>query len=190
MKNLLLGACTAGLCLSVGCVQDYTYLDPSQNIGFSGSSGSNMNLTDGFLVGDFGNRRGFNGEATRLDGTSDRTYQNTSVNVVREQNGVGAGMVILAVSGATLDDLPAGEHRFSNQGDLSEEIYVNVCGGPDQSSFDYDQPASGTITVTDEPSGLRSVNVSTEAPRLDPTTGIEMGEVETTESSFTFQPQR
>lgn len=192
MKNILLGASTAGLlAASVGCVQDFTYVDPAQNVGFSG--GSNMALRDGFLAGDFGARRGFEGEATRLEGTSDRQYQNTSVNVVREQRGVGAGMVIVAISGTTLDALSAGEHRFSyDEAALdAEAIYVNVCSGDSASGFDYDQPAqNGSLTIEDSPNGLRTVDVHTEAPRLDPVTGVETGEIEESDATFSFQPQQ
>lgn len=191
MKHILLGACGAGILASIGCVQDFTYVDPAQNIGFAG--GSNMALRDGFLAGDFGARRGFDGEATRLEGTSDRQYQNTSVNVVREQRGVGAGMVIVAVSGTTLEALSVGEHRFSyDEAELaSEAIYVNVCGGDSASGFDYDQPAqNGTVTIEDAPNGLRTVDVHTEAPRLDPITGVETGEMEESDATFTFQPQQ
>jgi len=192
MKNILLGACTAGLCLSVGCVQEFDYVDPTQNVDLGGG-GSNMALQDGFLAGDFGTRRGFEGEATRLEGSSDREYRSTSVNVVREQRGLGAGMVILAVSGNTLDEMATGEHRFSyDEASFSDEtIYVNVCGGDSSSSFDYDQPArNGTVTVEEAPNGLRTVDIQTEAPVLDPATGIETGEVETSTASFTFRPQR
>lgn len=192
MKNILLGACTAGLCLSVGCVQEFDYVDPTQNVDLGGG-GSNMALQDGFLAGDFGTRRGFEGEATRLEGSSDRQYRSTSVNVVREQRGLGAGMVILAVSGTTIDEMAVGEHRFSyDEATYSDEqIYANVCGGDSSSSFDYDQPArNGTLTIEEAPNGLRTVDIQTEAPVLDPVTGIETGETETSTASFTFRPQR
>ena len=192
MKNPLVGALTIGLCGSVGCVQEYDYVDPAQNVDLGGG-GSNMTLQDGFLAGDFGTRRGFEGEATRLEGNSDREYRSTSVNVVREQRGLGAGMVILAVSGTTLDEMATGEHRFSyDEASFSDEaIYVNVCGGDSSSSFDYDQPArNGSLTIEEAPNGLRSVDIQTTSPVLDPTTGIDTGDVETATTSFTFRPQR
>jgi hypothetical protein len=192
MKKLLLGALTTGLCGSVGCVQEYDYVDPTQNVDLGGGA-SNMALQDGFLAGDFGTRRGFDGEATRLEGNSDREYRSTSVNVVREQRGLGAGMVILAVSGTTLDEMATGEHRFSyDEASFSDEaIYVNVCGGDSSSSFDYDQPArNGSVTIEEAPNGLRSVDIQTATPVLDPATGIETGDVETATTSFTFRPQR
>ncbi len=182
MKNILLGACTAGLTLSAGCLQDYNYVDPTESV-----LGSNMQLADGYLAGDFGDRTGFDGEATGLEGNIDRQYQNTSVNVVREQRGLGAGMIILHVSGNTLDRLAPGEHTFSRDEALSDQaIYVNVCGGQSASAFDYDQPASGTLTIEDSPNGLRTVDIQTEAPRLD-VNGNETNEVEASTASFTFQ---
>lgn len=191
MKNLLLGVCSAGLALTVGCVQDFTYVDPEQNVGVPG--GSNMSLQNGFLAGDFGVRRGFDGEATGLEGSTDRQYRSTTVNIVREERGLGAGMVILAVSGTTLDELAVGEHRFNyDEATFSDEaIYANVCGGDSASSFDYDQPArTGTLIVTESPDGLRSVEVTTEAPVIDTVTGVETAEIETSSAAFTFRPQR
>ncbi len=190
--TLLLGACTIGM-LSVGCLQEHTYLDPDQNAGFTNTSSSTMSLRDGALRGDFGDRRGFNGEATRLEGQNDPAYGMTTVNVVREQDGVGAGMVILSISGRTLDKLDVGEHPFSYDDSFenSSEVYVNVCGGDDDSAFDYDQPAqAGTITIEDSPNGLRTVDVHTETPSLDPQTGAETGANEITDSSFSFPMQQ
>ncbi len=182
MKNILLGACTAGLTFMVGCVQDYNYTDPTESL-----AGANMVLADGYLAGDFGDRTGFDGEATGLQGNIDRQYENTSVNVVREQRGVGAGMVILHISGNTLDKLAQGEHTFSRDEGLSDEaIYVNVCGGQSASAFDYDQPASGTLTIEDSPNGLRTVDIQTEAPRLD-RDGNPTRDMEESQASFTFQ---
>lgn len=192
MKNLLLGACAAGLSLSTGCVQEFTYVDPTQNIDIATGTGNTMSLRDGYLVGDFGARRGFDGETTRLEGSTDLEYKSTSVNIVREQRGVGAGMVILAISGTTLDEMALGEHRFNydEAGFSDEAVYANVCGGDSSSSFDYDQPArNGTIVIEEAPGGQRTVEVHTETPVLDPMTGLETGEIETSTSNFTFQPQ-
>ncbi len=192
MKNILLGACAAGLCLSTGCMREFEYRDPTQNLDLNTGSGNAVSLRDGYLVGDFGSRRGFDGETTRLEGSTDHEYKSTSVNIVREQRGVGAGMVILAISGTTLDEMAVGEHRFAydEAGFSDEAIYANVCGGDSSSSFDYDQPArSGTIVIEEAPGGQRTVEVQTEAPVLDPMTGLETGEVETSTSNFTFRPQ-
>lgn len=191
MKTLLLGACTVGLL--TGCLQERTYLDPEQNLGFNSGSSSNMSLRDGRLSGDFGPRRGFDGEATRLEGSNDPQYGMTVVNVVREQQNVGAGMVILSISGRTLDNFEAGEHTFRyDQNELSatnNEVFVNVCGGNDDSAFDYDAPAeSGTITVEDTADGLRQVDIHTETPVLDPATGLQTDDVEISDSSFSYQP--
>lgn len=193
MKTLLFGACTAGLLLSVGCMQEYNYLDPAQNAGIGTSASSNLSLTDGYLAGDFGARRGFDGEATRLEGSTDRQYKMSVVNVVREQNNVGAGMVILSTSDITLDELTPGEHRFSydEASYARTNIFVNVCSGADDSMFDYDAPAeSGTVTVTDGANGLRTVEVVTETPTVDPVTGLQTGNVEVSNSTFSYQPNR
>lgn len=192
MKTLLLGACTVGL-LSAACLQDHTYLDPQQNAGFNNTSASSMQLRDGRLAGDFGGRRGFNGEATRLEGSNDPAYGMTVVNVVRDQEDVGAAMVILSISGRTLDKMEVGEHSFhydesSMNGD--EEVFSNVCGGNTSSSFDYDAPArDGTITIQDAPNGLRTVDIHTETPVVDSSTGEETGGIELTDSSFSFPMQ-
>ncbi len=191
MKTILLGACTVGLL--TGCLQERTYLDPEQNIGLTGSS-SNMSLRDGQVHGDFGPRRGFDGEATRLEGSNDPQYGMTVVNVVREQENVGAGMVILSISGRTLDNFEPGEHSFRyDQNDLStnSEIFVNVCGGNDDTAFDYDAPAeNGTITVEDGTDGQRHVDIHTETPVVDASTGVPTDDVEISDSSFAYQPSQ
>jgi hypothetical protein len=198
MKNLLVSAAALGLVASsVGCLQERTYLDPRQDLGFGGDGGlsaSNMNLRDGRLRGDFGARRGFDGAATDLQGSNDVDYRMTTVNVVREEAGRGAGMVILSTSGRTLDELPVGEHAF-NYEDASlganEEVFVNVCGGADAGAFDYDAPArEGTVTIEEDASGNRTVSIHTETPVVDPSTGVETGAVETSDSTFTYAPTR
>ena len=193
MKTLLLGACTVGL-LSVGCLQERTYLDPEQNVGFNSTADSTMQLRDGSLRGDFGSRRGFNGEATQLDGSNDAAYGMTVVNVVRSQQEVGAAMVILSISGRTLDKFEVGEHSFQydeSSANREEQVYVNVCGGSDSNSFDYDAPADhGTLTIEDTPDGLRNVQIHTETPTIDPATGTETGTIETSDSAFGFVLQR
>lgn len=191
MKTLLLGAvCSVGLLSTVGCLQDRTYLDPQQNAGFNNTSASQMSLRDGRLAGDFGGRRGFNGEASRLEGSNDPAYGMTTVNVVRSQEEVGAAMVILSISGRSLDKFEVGEHSFhydESSLDTNEQVFVNVCGGADDTAFDYDAPArDGTITIEDSPEGLRSVDIHTETPMIDNNTGLETGDVELTDSSFSF----
>jgi hypothetical protein len=193
MKNLILGTCVSGLMLaSVGCVDSYTYVDQDLlNGGFLGA-GSNMQLTNGRLRGDFGPRSGFDGDATFMSGTNDREYQMTTVNVSREQDRLGAGMVILSVVGRTLDELGPGQHRFAySDSGLDQQIYVNGCSGPGIESFDYDLPADrGTVSIEETPEGLRRVEVITETTRVDPVTGnILAGEVETSETVFHYAPR-
>lgn len=189
--TLLLGACAVGM-LSVGCLQDRTYLDPNQNLDpfASSSSSSTMNLKNGRLQGDIGGRRGFSGDATRLEGMNDPAYDTTSVNVVRTQEGTGAAMVILNISGRSLDRLSVGEHAFSASDFGSDVVvYSNVCssGLADDSSFDYDAPVDqGTITIEDAPDGTRTVDVHTETRPIDPSTGEPLDGIEITDSSFAF----
>jgi hypothetical protein len=194
MKTLLMSAATTALVAStVGCLQERTYLDPSANLGFGADPAANMSLRDGFLRGDFGDRRGFDGVATNLNGSNDGEYRMTTVNVVREEAGRGAGMVILSTSGRTIDALEAGEHvfRYDPESLVDDEIFVNVCGGNDASAFDYDAPAAnGSLTIVDLPEGGRSVDLHTETPVLNPATGEPTGAVELTDSSFVYQPNR
>jgi hypothetical protein len=197
MKNLLLGAATSALAgfvvTSTGCMQERTYVDPTVDLGFGGLPASNMNLRDGYLRGDFGVRRGFDGEATNLQGSNDVDYRMTTVNIVREESARGAGMVILSTSGRTLDQLEPGEHafRYDETGLGADEIFVNVCGGADASAFDYDAPATaGTLTIEDTPTGERRVDLHTETPVVDPSTGMPTGGIESSDSSFSYQPNR
>lgn len=191
MKTLVLGAGTLVLLGAVtGCLQQRTYIDPEQSLDFTSETASNMSLHDGRLSGDFGARKGIDGEATRLEGSNDAQYGMTVVNVVREQKDVGAAMVILSISGRTLNDFEPGEHMFSyDENDLSDsQVFVNVCGGNDDSAFDYDAPADGNIVITQTPDGQRQVDIHTETLVLDPSTGESTGTVELSDSSFTYQP--
>jgi hypothetical protein len=102
-------------------------------------------------------------------------------------------MVILSTSGRTLDELEPGEHTFRyDEASLDDdEIFVNVCGGADASAFDYDAPAAnGTLVIEDLPEGGRAVDLHTETPVLDLSSGEPTGAVEITDSSFTYQPNR
>jgi len=188
MKNNLRHAATAALVIaSTGCLQERTYVDPTANLGFSPETASNMTLRDGALRGDFGARRGFDGVATNLQGSDDPQFRMTTVNIVREEAGRGAAMVIVSTSGRTLDELELGEHvfRYDETGLGDDEIFVNVCGGQDASAFDYDAPAAnGSLTIEDTPEGLRTVAVHTETPTVDPATGAPTGAIEITDSSF------
>ena len=190
MKTLLLGIGTSALLLGSGaCLQERAYVDPNQNVGLDAAD--NMALSDGSLRGDFGARRGFEGDATGLRGSSDPAYRMTTVHVVREQNDLGAGMIILSTSGKTLDELAVGEHTFAYDPNSLDEnnIFVNVCSGVDAQMFDYDAPADrGTLTITPTADGQREVTVETETARLDPTTGAPTGDFETSLSTFTYQP--
>jgi hypothetical protein len=197
MKNLLVSSALLGLTVSaMGCLQERTYLDPEQDFGFADSGGvsSNMPLRSGTLRGDFGSRRGFDGEATDLQGSNDAEYGMTTVNIVREEARRGAGMVIFSTSGRTLDDFEVGEHAFRYNAESltsNEEVFVNVCGGDDASAFDYDTPAErGTVTIEEDTAGNRTVAVHTETPVLDPVSGVPTGSIESTDSSFTYTPSR
>ena len=127
-----------------------------------------------------------------LGGTEFSPVSEEEVEEVFQLARIGAGMVILAISGTTLDEMALGEHRFNydEAGFSDQAVYANVCGGDSSSSFDYDQPArNGTIVIEEAPGGQRTVEVQTETPVLDPMTGLETGEVETSTSNFTFRPQ-
>jgi hypothetical protein len=187
--KLILGSLSLAL-LAVGCMNQREYMDPTQNSGLTGSV-SNMAVRDGNLRGDFGPRRGFDGEATDMQGSSDYEFKSSNVNVAREENGRGAGMVILWTNGKTLEQLDLGRHDFEyDENSLDQgEISANVCSGSAPGSYDYDQPADkGHIVISDNPQGGREVAVHTETHRLDPVTGARTDNLEVSDTSFTFVP--
>ena len=105
---------------------------------------------------------------------------------MREQRGVGVGMVIVALSGLTLNDLAVGEHRFNYDVDTIEtqSIFVNVCSGDSDAAFDYDVAAArGVLVVSENNDGLVDVDVHTETLRIE-------GGVDVTDSSFSFSRKR
>ena len=79
--KLLLGTLALAT-LAIGCVNQKEYMDPAQNLGLNGSV-SNMAVRDGMLRGDFGPRRGFDGDATDMSGSSDYEFKTSNVNVTR-----------------------------------------------------------------------------------------------------------
>lgn len=179
--------------LSVGCLQERELMDPQANLGIeAGGAVTNLAVKNGLLRGDFGARRGFDGEATEMTGTSDREFKTSSVVVTREEEGRGAGMVILWTNGKTLEQLELGRHDFAYDPESidQDEVTANVCSGAAAGSIDYDQPADrGHIIVEDNPEGGRDIELHTETARLDPITGErDFSRMETSTTAFTFQP--
>jgi len=169
--------------VSGGCLQDFDAVDDDSVLG----AGAAVAVSDGFLAGDFGGRRGFDGAATHLSASTDVQHASSLVHVMREQRGVGAGMVIISLSGRTLGDLEAGAHAFSyDEATLeTQSIFVNVCSGDTGAAFDYDAPvARGTLVVEVGADGSRTIDLHTETPRVDPATGKDTDVVEATDVSF------
>jgi hypothetical protein len=194
MKLVLpaLGLAVTGL-LTTGCLQQRELMDPEANLGIeAGGPVANIALSDGLLAGDFGSRRGFDGDATEMNGSTDYEFKTTNVVVTREENSRGAGMVILWTNGRTLEQLEVGRHDFEYDPQALEQdtVTANVCSGDSAASIDYDQPADrGTLLVEDDPEGGRRITVETETARLDPTTGDrDFNRMETSSTSFTFVP--
>lgn len=188
--KLLVGSLGLSL-LAVGCMNEREYMDPAQNLGGLNGSVSNMAVRDGLLRGDFGPRKGFDGEATDMNGSSDYEFKTSNVNVAREENNKGAGMVILWTNGKTLEQLEDGRHDFAYDENSidQDEITANVCSGAAPGSYDYDQPVDkGHIVVSDNPEGGKQVDVHTETNKLDPVTGARTDEVEVADTSFVFVP--
>ncbi len=150
------------------------------------SHGAPVSLADGLIAGDFGPRRGIDGAATRLEASTDSDAVSSTIHIMREQRGVGVGMVIVALSGLTLNDLAVGEHRFNYDVDTIEtqSIFVNVCSGDSDAAFDYDVAAArGVLVVSENNDGLVDVDVHTETLRIE-------GGVDVTDSSFSFSRKR
>lgn len=148
--------------------------------------GAPIALRDGLLAGDFGPRRGIAGSATWLEGRSDG--DSTSVHIVREQRGVGTGMVIVSLSGVSFDELTSGAHAFSvDENTLdAQTIFVNVCSGDADVAFDYDVPARGTLVVDRvvvDGVEVVDIDVHAESARSD-------GGIDVTDASFSYVPVR
>lgn len=178
---------------TTACVQQRELMDPQSNLGIeSGGPMANIALSDGNLRGDFGSRRGFDGDATEMSGSSDYEFKTSNVVVTREENGRGAGMVILWTNGETLEQLEPGRHDFQYDPEALEQgtVTANVCSGESAGSIDYDQPADrGTVTVEDVPEGGRRIDVHTETAELDPTTGNrDFSNMEESDTAFVFAP--
>jgi hypothetical protein len=178
--------------LSIGCMQQREFMDPTSNLGIeNGRSQSNMSMRNGLVRGDFGERRGFDGEATHMDGASDYEFKSSYVNVARQEESRGAGMVIVSTNGKTLEQLEIGRHDFEyNEESLDQDVVlVSVCSGTSVGAIDYDQPADrGHLVVSDNPEGGRRIDVHTETAELDPVTGARLSQTESSDTSFVFVP--
>ncbi len=162
----------------MACLSDHVYEDSNnntfgnapgefgRNVGARPSDridgtfdGSVPQLTSGTLRGDFGGRTGFNGQA-ELWGESMNDYQMTTVLITREQQPAGGAMFIFVTDGIDLQDIPVGRTVFSSD-DPYGSIWVNVCSGEGSGDFDYDEPASGEVIVTERGDGTRGVELHT-----------------------------
>src|SRR5688500_7920101 len=75
---------TVGVVAATGCLNERVYVDPNSNASFEGAGApNNLNLADGTLRGDFGPRRGFDGNATEMQGSSDPEWRTSTVTVAR-----------------------------------------------------------------------------------------------------------
>lgn len=183
MKLMIPGVTLAALVVLAGCMNERTYVDPTSHL--KDGDTQKMNVTGGALRGDFGTRRGFDGPATELSGTSDLDFRTSTVTVSRAEQERGTGMVILWTNGRLLSELAPGEHTFAYdpQSLDAAEIEARVCSGEDGSSIDYDAPADrGTVLVQQTPEGTQ-IDVSTETAILDDT-GTPTGNFEQASSSF------
>jgi hypothetical protein len=145
------------------------------------------------IAGDVGNGRVIGGAATEALGWDDDTNDMTTVTVLRDEPEV-TGMVIFTSVGQQLDELELGEHGFGTRDPAPADgrnVAVAVCGGNGGRSFDYDvQVDGGTVTVTEDEEGLRTVAVHAELLLRAPDTGEPTGEVRTTDASFRYRPMR
>jgi hypothetical protein len=152
-----------------------------------------MTVDGGGLAGDIGNGRVIDGDATEALGWDDDTNRMTTVTVLRDEPEL-SGMMIFTSVGQLLDELPPGEHGFGTRDPAPADgrnVVVAVCGGNGGRSFDYDvQVDGGTVTVTEDEEGVRTVAVHAELLLRTPDTGQPTGEVRTTEAFFTYRPMR
>jgi hypothetical protein len=172
---------------ATACLNERVYMDPTQNASFGGGRpASNMNLQDGHLRGDFGPRRGFDGAAQEMQGSSDPEWRTSTVTLTRNENARGTGMVILWTNGIVLENLEVGSHDYAyDESSLdAPPVSANVCSGPDSASIDYDRPADQvTINVSQTPEG-RQYDLHTETVVVDEGTGERTDRVETSDTTF------
>lgn len=192
MKHVL-PLLAVAIAATTGCMYEREYMDPNQNASFGGSSqASNINLQNGSLRGDFGPRRGFDGIATEMQGSSDLNWRTSTVSVTRSEEARGTGMVILWTNGLVLENLELGAHDFAYDPSSIEAppVSANVCSGMDSASIDYDRPADQvSVVVSQTPQG-RQYDLHTETVLVDSVTGEATNEVETSDTTFVVAPAR
>lgn len=191
MKHVL-PLLAVAIAATAGCMNERVYMDPSQTTGFGGSQASNLNLQNGSIRGDFGPRRGFDGAATEMQGSSDLQLRSSTVSVTRSEDVRGTGMIILWTNRLALEELELGAHDFAYDPTSFDTppVSANVCSGVDSASIDYDRPADQvTVVVSQTPEGRR-YDVHTETALVDPVTGEAGTDVETSDTSFVVAPAR
>jgi hypothetical protein len=187
MKHVALPLLAIGIAATTACMNEREYMDPTVGSSF-GSNGetTGLNLQNGALRGDFGARRGFDGPADELQGSSDTAWPSSTVTLTRTEQERGTGMVILWTQGITIENLAVGTHdfRYDPNSVDTPPVSANVCSGRNASDIDYDRPADQvTVDVTQTPAG-RQFDVHTETARVDPATGEATDEIEASDSTF------
>lgn len=180
MKYVLPVLAVVAATVAAGCMNERTYMDPTQNASFgSGGPQNTINLANGHLRGDFGPRTGFDGQATDMQGSSDPEWRTSTVTVTRSEDIRGTGMVIIWTNGITLEALDVGAHDYTYDPTSLDAtpVSMNVCSGGDSSSIDYDRPVDHvTATVQETPEG-RSYQLHTITAKLnelgEPTNDVE-----------------
>ena len=187
MKYVLPVLAVAAAAVAAGCMNERTYMDPTQNASFGTSGQQNaVNLQNGHLRGDFGPRAGFDGNATDMQGSSDPEWRTSTVTVARAEDIRGTGMVIIWTNGITLENLEVGAHDYTYDPSSLDAtpVSMNVCSGDDSSSIDYDRPVDHvTATVQDTPDG-RTYQMHTVTAKIDPQTGEPTTETEESDTTF------
>ncbi len=115
-----------------------------------GDSG-NLDLTNGYLSGDMGEVRGFEGAATSAYGSYYGDYVDMQITTTR--SGQYSAMALVGLSGG-LDNpalVPGARLHFANYGtDQGVTMSVTGCSGPREGSWAFDAPAEDVTLEVSE----------------------------------------
>lgn len=118
---------------------------------YEGYDSGNLELSNGFLSGDMGGVRGFEGAATSAYGSYYGDYADMQITTTRA--GSYSAMAILGLSGG-LDNpalVPGAVFHFQNYGsDQGMSMSVTGCSGPREGSWAFDAPADDVTLEVSE----------------------------------------
>ena len=198
MKNVgILSSLVGALALlGAGCMVSHDYYSPMDEGDYqyfedmnSGIIGSNLQLSNGNILGDIGPVTSIDHEATILDGYDDGSF--SDIQVIAETDRGAAMNWLEIVGGINHPALRPGFSQTFTENDYgydSRNLHIRVvnCAGDQAYDWTYDEPADEVdVRVEEGPlEGTLRVNYTSRTYEVDPFTNVRSSSPTTVTGSF------